>query len=541
MFGLITFDHSFRVRVPLQLVTSDTHKASVRHQVDQARWGTWGGTNMYTSLSYALDLLDVMNNDVETWVVCLTDGESFDHSSIIESRLQNSSDKLHVILIGVNLRESLHAPMKALCNKYRLSDVKKKGFFIPTTADLDAINAAFQKVANCIPVSKTFELDGKLTNQDCWRLMKKYIPHSVAENDMLLQSFWIKYLYRRVKVFDENSDFNYNVKHESLGSHLMETMLSEVEQYLRKDQIKSWSGKNHHQLIYDFTDQSSPQFRLICTAPDEMDSETRRKYESLDLPGFFIPTLDDLEKRSTLDRYLSQALIVPLSTKDDDGEQRISCIDDHSFVLTLDFTMKLLSIHERVACCIPCIIEGETGVSKTALTKMYSILLNSRQLSDAKKATENDLKDIEDSLRRAGYTFETHESKMTSNTRIQRIVEAIPECDFFNDKTTAAHCLYELLQNACNKRSCMFQKPPSKFSTCAKLSPEILSPYLAWFSESFIEPLFFEINVHSSLSESDILHYFQEIQATSKKIKESQATVVVFLDGTSQFSKFYTL
>jgi hypothetical protein len=41
-----------------------------------------------------------------------------------------------------------------------------------------------------------------------------------------------------------------------------------------------------------------------------------------------------------------------LSTKDDDGEQRISCIDDHSFVLTLDFTMKLLSIHERVACCI---------------------------------------------------------------------------------------------------------------------------------------------------------------------------------------------
>jgi len=331
-------------------------------------------------------------------------------------------------------------------------------------------------------------LDGKLTNEDCWRLMKKYRPHSVAENDMLLQSFWIKYLYRRVKVFDENSDFNYNVKHESLGSHLMETMLSEVEQYLRKDQIKSWSGKNHHQLIYDFTDQSSPQFRLICTAPDEMDSETRRKYESLDFPGFFIPTLGDLEKRSTLDRYLSQALNVPLSTRDVDGEQRIGCIDDHSFVLTLDFTMKLLSIHERVACCIPCIIEGETGVSKTALTKMYSILLNSRQLSDAKKSTENDLKDIEDSLRRAGYTFETHESKMTSNTRIQRIVEAIPECDFFNDKTTAAHCLYELLQNACNKRSCMFQKPPSKFSTCAKLSPEILSQYLAWFSESLIEP-----------------------------------------------------
>jgi len=41
------------------------------------------------------------------------------------------------------------------------------------------------------------------------------------------------------------------------------------------------------------------------------------------------------------------------------------------------------------------------------------------------------------------------------------------------------------------------------------------------------------INEHSSLSESGILHYFLEIQATAKKLKESQATVVAFLDGTS--------
>ncbi len=39
---------------------------------------------------------------------------------------------------------------------------------------------------------------------------------------------------------------------------------------------------------------------------------------------------------------------------------------------------------------------------------------------------------------------------------------------------------------------------------------------------SLIEPLLFEIDEHSSLSESDILHYFLEIQATAKKLKEGK-------------------
>lgn len=56
---------------------------------------------------------------------------------------------------------------------------------------------------------------------------------------------------------------------------------------------------------------------------------------------------------------------------------RLKCIDEQGFVLNLDFTMKLLNIHERIAYCLPCIMEGEIRVSKTALTKMYNILRNS--------------------------------------------------------------------------------------------------------------------------------------------------------------------
>ena len=52
-------------------------------------------------------------------------------------------------------------------------------------------------------------------------------------------------------------------------------------------------------------------------------------------------------------------------------------MDDCAYVLTLDFAIKMLNIHERAECRVPVIIEGETGVGKTALIEMLSKLWNS--------------------------------------------------------------------------------------------------------------------------------------------------------------------
>jgi len=518
MIGVVTFSCYPRIRVPLQRVVDEQHKLLLRNTVNNSRHGNWGGTNMYTAINYALTSIEAYMGEAETWIVCLTDGCSCDHSSIVESRLRNSSDKLHIILVGVNLPMNLYGPMQALCSKFKTTDhSKNKGFFVPTVSQLDAMNDAFQKVANSIPVSQTFEFDGKLSDQDCRCLMRSY-----------LQSFWIKFLYRRVKVFDENEQFNYNVKHEFLGSSLMETMLSEVDQFLRQDQIKSWSGKNHHQLIYDFSNISSPEFRLICTSPEEMDRETRQKYESLDLPGFVIPTTQDLAQRSTLDRFISQALNVPLSTRGD-GQMRISCIDDHSFVLTLDFTMKILSIHERIACHVPCIIEGETGVSKTALTKMYSILVNARVVAEGKISTEKELEKFELRLTEMGFPY-SRGDVASSYDRLQRFLAEISEVSM------GAEQLFKLIKDASNARSCTFQDTPPEFLVFTDISKKLVSQYLKWFSDSLLERTFFEINVHSTLTEADVLHYFKEIRMIANKLQESQASVVVFLDEVNTSS-----
>ena len=86
-----------------------------------------------------------------------------------------------------------------------------------------------------------------------------------------------------------------------------------------------------------------------------------------------------MHSREVLDKYLSRALNVELK----DG--RLKPIDDAGYVLTLDYTLKMLNIHERYRCGVPVIIEGETGVGKTALVQMLSVLWNHSLLSSWNK------------------------------------------------------------------------------------------------------------------------------------------------------------
>ena len=121
----------------------------------------------------------------------------------------------------------------------------------------------------------------------------------------------------------------------------------------------------------------------------------------------FSSFLSELHSREILDGYLSRALNVKL----ENGQ--LTSIDDSAYVLTMDYTLKMLNIHERsitvdlhvlynpsspsisllppsifclflfpppqlyrYQCGVPVIIEGETGVGKTALVEMLSKLWN---------------------------------------------------------------------------------------------------------------------------------------------------------------------
>ena len=76
------------------------------------------------------------------------------------------------------------------------------------------------------------------------------------------------------------------------------------------------------------------------------------------------------DRNQRLHEYLSTAFNIPL----ENGE--IELIKSNKYVLTKDFAYKMLNIHERKECGMPVIIEGETGVGKTFLLEMLSLLWN---------------------------------------------------------------------------------------------------------------------------------------------------------------------
>ena len=304
----------------------------------------------------------------------------------------------------------------------------------------------------------------------------------------------------------------------------MVAMLDEVKSLLGSDHCRDLVGQNHSQLIYDFTNPSAPEFRLLCTSPDKLSAETVRKYEELNLPGFSVPTEEHLRSRYTLDRYLSQSLGVRLHTKED-GTEHLKCIDDHGFILTLDFTIKLLNIHERVVCGLPCVVEGETGVSKTALTKMYSILRNAAMGQTALAATSKDLSSMEQCLVQEGCSLGTsHDCKERLMDGLEKASEAT-----IGGESPLSVRLHELLLEVCVSRGSIFAGMPEKFKT--NPSTTNVRDFLQWFSESHMEQTFHPINVDTSLSEQDFLGAFVKIKEIAQKLLGNGSTVVVFLDG----------
>ena len=94
-----------------------------------------------------------------------------------------------------------------------------------------------------------------------------------------------------------------------------------------------------------------------------------------------------------MDGYLSRALSIQLDIKkvEDPTETEIkylSAIDDFAYVLTPDYAIKMLDIHERFMCGVPVLIEGETGVGKTKLVEMLSKLWNQSLLMELRKQVD---------------------------------------------------------------------------------------------------------------------------------------------------------
>ena len=94
---------------------------------------------------------------------------------------------------------------------------------------------------------KTFELDGAVTDDECRQFLHQHVPNFIDQDDMLLISFWVQFISRRVRVFNENESFKYNKTYNALGSTLMRTMWEEVKRLTLNNQSRDWIGEDHTQ------------------------------------------------------------------------------------------------------------------------------------------------------------------------------------------------------------------------------------------------------------------------------------------------------
>lgn len=169
----------------------------------------------------------------------------------------------------------------------------------------------------------------------------------------------------------------------------------QVEHFLSEDYQVDWHQVNHEQFVYrkdsvilDGKAAVDYKWSVLATNPEATDAGWQQRQRMLRSLKMQVPTKDDLARsdRRVLDAYLANGLGIELHEQrvetSSNGAQfdfplgTLPIIDQRQFVLTLDFVMKLLCMNERIECGVPCIMEGETGVSKTELTRMLFVLKN---------------------------------------------------------------------------------------------------------------------------------------------------------------------
>jgi uncharacterized protein YegL len=520
--SFVPFESRPSVVVPLTTLDA-AQRPSIRETINRCRH-VEGGTQLYAALSVVLDCIVQSRhhdgNENESWIVCLTDGCSSGHPGEVLPNLRRELD-VNLIIIGVSLARDYVPTMRELCECH---GAEGKGQYIASGSEVASLNDAFATAAQLLPVSEMVTF-ADISDDDCRALLHKHMPAKISNpktGGMLLQRYWVQYLHRRILVFDESPDFNYNEKYDSLGGTLMETMLEEVGRALQDDHRKCWKAEAHQQLVYDFSAEEGPTFGLICTAPDKMLPATRRKYTALD---FEIPTMLELHERSVLHKFLSKAMGIKLSA------DRIPIIESEGFILTLDFLLKLLNIHERVCCHIPCIMEGETGVSKTALTKMYSRLVN---VSIQEKLAAETLEQLLD-IASVGHRFPLEHLNNSPPSMLQ-VVDYLHKCIENTDRNIEA-AVRERLMELCDKRGPLYELPEKKLLVSCQeeaKGPEesefqATKNLLQWFSEAHCVATFFQINVHSSLSSIDVTRRFNPIIKLAARVG-NDVGIVVFLD-----------
>ena len=91
-----------------------------------------------------------------------------------------------------------------------------------------------------------------------------------------------------------------------------------------------------------------------------------------------------------------------------------------------------------------------------------------------------------------------------------------------------ARDLYQVILEKCADHFPVCQDVPLELASSVEAQTRIVSKLLSWFSDPALEPLFFDANIDSSLTDGDIVERFDPARRVTRKCAE--AVVLMFLD-----------
>eukprot|EP00966_Prymnesium_polylepis_P285687 6599181-Prymnesium_polylepis.1 len=326
---------------------------------------------------HGLEMLVARPNDRPKWIVALTDGHSGHsqpnaHEQVAERLRLPNAEAIVVLTIAVDLQRSDSERIHRVCVAGR----SEQCGIIAADGGVEALAAAWEEAGQRLTVSQKVE-QVDVPDAECRDLLTKHMRLTDRQWSMLKQAYWVRYVHRRCHILRSSSKFDLNEDLVAFGSTTLRVMLEEADHALSEDYRHDWAAINHEQFVY-WDEDGDTKWSLIATKPRALDGDRRELLRGL---GMHVPTEEDLRDRHVLDSYLARGLGIELQDTRPQAPfdleiGTLQAIDDQNFVLTLDFTMKMLCMNERIECGVPCIMEGETGVSKTALTRMLFILKN---------------------------------------------------------------------------------------------------------------------------------------------------------------------
>ena len=130
-----------------------------------------------------------------------------------------------------------------------------------------------------------------------------------------------------------------------------------------------------------------------------------------------ILTNRQLHQCDTLHKILARGLGVSCNPK----TGHIDLLEDMQYVMTLDYAVKMLTIHERRLCGIPVVIKGETGVGKTFLLETLSALWNHALLT----MLEHERDGLKDNLKRDLNDYLLHSTAVPDKEQSKDVMEAL--------------------------------------------------------------------------------------------------------------------